>query len=1142
MTYWRPMIAAIAALAIAITISTTAKAAPSSVISLANFAFDYTKGEPKRPSGLDARKPVKGGRSFVIVKFKSHDNLKARRRLEKLGARFSDYIPVDSFLAKLPYGKREKVESDPDVAFVTDYAPAYRLDKGPLNWFEKKESGKKKVIVQLFDDEELAPVMADMKRLGVTPSVISDRPGPCGKALRAEVDASVAGELASVDGVLWVEEELVPKLHNDVAAGILNSTVAWGQYVPLSGTGQVVAVCDTGLDTGNTSTIHTDFAGLTSDGAAKIKSTFTYGRAGVWSDPDGHGTHTCGSAVGFGAKSDQLVSGLHIRGMAYDAQLVMQSTLNASGGLTVPSLDYYVFPDAYSAGARVHSNSWGYQYSGGMYTFTARTADTYAWQHKDFLAVFSAGNDGVDSTPADGVVDSGSVSSPSTAKDVISVGASENDRATMTASYGQAIPGLFNQAPINSDKMADNTSGMAAFSGRGPCLDGRIKPDIVAPGTYVVSTRSSLASSSAYWRLPSQMGYSSSLDPFYAADGGTSMSAPLVAGNAALVRERLIQLGFSQPSSALVKAALINGAHDMAPGQYGGGATKDVTARPDNNQGWGRVDIRESLFPTAPKVLLFAEHTEGLSTGGGRVYRYTAAAGTPARVTLVWTDYPGSSVTGTALVNDLDLTVTAPDGAVYHGNMFTGSDSAPGATGYDRANNVEGVSIPASAMTSSGTLTVTVTANNTPYGPQAFAVAVSGAVTAQPDDNTAPAAPTGLKASPRDGAVNLTWNANTEPDLAGYRVYFSGYSTTVGKVSTRLVTGLTNGQSYEFQLKAMDTSYNLSPASTTASATPFSASVELPHTSYDGSPAWGCTACHAEGGELLPSGFDYKTDTALCVSCHNAASVGHGSVVSSGSSHPVMVDVTSGGGKRPTYGSVTSGEWSDSMRTHLKDGRLIVCATCHNPMRKPNDTGRYWELASATDGKKFRPYRGGWWDQGHADARVYQDNSLWTPTYTKDREKLLVAESRYTLDSYTGAVTFANRTGDYVYFSLDDPYLRAPGGDNTICADCHTQSTHEALNCLGCHGMHGNVNIRLVRSKVKKPGGATADVVFRGLTGAGSFADGGAVRNGICEVCHTTTSYYRADGSGAHNHIDGNNYDRRDCSTCHTHTIGFGSP
>lgn len=81
-----------------------------------------------------------------------------------------------------------------------------------------------------------------------------------------------------------------------------------------------------------------------------------------------------------------------------------------------------------------------------------------------------------------------STTPPGTAKNCITVGASENLRPEIGKTYGGIWPDDFPANPIKSDKRSDDAEGMVAFSSRGPTVDGRIKPDVVAPGTYILST------------------------------------------------------------------------------------------------------------------------------------------------------------------------------------------------------------------------------------------------------------------------------------------------------------------------------------------------------------------------------------------------------------------------------------------------------------------------------------------------------------------------------------------------------------------------------------------------------------------------------------------------------------------------------
>src|SRR5439155_22064461 len=95
-----------------------------------------------------------------------------------------------------------------------------------------------------------------------------------------------------------------------------------------------------------------------------------------------------------------------------------------------------LFSDAYSKGARIHSNSRGGG-DPGSYDEQCRALDEFVWRHKDFCVVVAAGNDGTDSD-GDGQINPMSMSSPGTAKNCITVGACENRRPEFDVeSYGK---------------------------------------------------------------------------------------------------------------------------------------------------------------------------------------------------------------------------------------------------------------------------------------------------------------------------------------------------------------------------------------------------------------------------------------------------------------------------------------------------------------------------------------------------------------------------------------------------------------------------------------------------------------------------------------------------------------------------------
>jgi serine protease AprX len=583
--------------------------------------------------------------------------------------------------------------------------------------------------VEFFGAAELKAAIPLIKKLGLR---IAARE-PQAHLLIVQVPESVqlnraqVLSWAAVHGVKFIRERVVKRSSNNVATGIMNSgasTAATG--LGLDGTGEIVGICDTGLDTGNPATIHADFRGriasirsypITQDFSSRILNPG--GDDGPADRDSGHGTHVAGSVLGDGAASSGLPGiSAPIRGLAHGARLVFQAVEqemkwkpNAPAELRrdryllsgIPTDLARLFADAYQQGARVHSDSWGGG-APGEYDVQCEQLDRFVWGHKDFCVVVAAGNDGTDHD-GDGKINLMSVTSPGTAKNCITVGACENLRPEFNSDvYGEWWPQDFPVAPFARDPMANKPGQIVPFSSRGPTHDGRYKPDVVAPGTFILSTRSTqIAPNNMAWAAfpPSRL---------YFHMGGTSMATPLTAGAVALIRQYYRQVRHvANPSAALLKATLIAGCTRLS-----GSTPKGVLV--DNHQGFGRVNLDAAIAPAAPARLQFQEVTPGLRTGEAFRLAINVTSGkSPLRVVLAYTDYPGAR-----LVNNLNLVVTSPTGRRYVGNQ-----SNANALTLDAANNAEAVRIPVPAT---GAWSVEVLASNVPHGPQDFALVSTGRI------------------------------------------------------------------------------------------------------------------------------------------------------------------------------------------------------------------------------------------------------------------------------------------------------------------------------------------------------------------------------------------------------------------------------
>ena len=651
-----------------------------SVITINENSFD-----PVGPSASRLRAVDASNSDYILIQTQASLSREQNAELTNLGVDVQRYVSPNTYLCGYKSSDLDAVRSLPFITWADVYHQEFKVapDLKPVSSIftssvlsppPAADAHSRSHTVDVVFHDDIDPNSDEIKsKIANAAHVALDSLGIGRRKVRITVSERYMHNIAAIDEVRVIEKVHPAQFYNNVARVILNANVVING-TGYKGDGEIVTVADSGLDIGKVSGVHPAFAG-------RIANLYNLDQTPVHplpSDTNGHGTHVSGSVLGDGNSPSM---GGNIQGTAPSAKLVMQSIGEYLRGVPVDL--YYLFKPPYeNDNSRVHTNSWG---SASLsYTTSSEEIDEFVWDHPDMVILFAAGNYVRDKDPQDGVIDLGTIGDEAAAKNCITVGASETNRPRVPDPKYYTYGDLgFPLNPISKDPMTDNPQGMAAFSSRGPTSDGRFKPDVVAPGTSILSARSRLA--------PDHVDFGTSSDKDWMFDSGTSMATPLVAGCAAVIRETLVKNGFPKPAAALIKAFLINGAVDLL-GQY---TPSEAGPSPNNNSGWGLVNLANSVMIPGPNANggfggggpLNEDESEGFEIDiPGEPRSQNSPDGvhpmglTPTlKITVVWSDRPGN-----ALQNDLDLIVIASDGEERQGNSETSS-------GYDRVNNVEQV-------------------------------------------------------------------------------------------------------------------------------------------------------------------------------------------------------------------------------------------------------------------------------------------------------------------------------------------------------------------------------------------------------------------------------------------------------------------
>ncbi len=671
------------------------------------------------------------GKRLHLVQFAGPVQAGWYEALQGTGVRVVSYIPSNAYLV---YGDeqsltrlQEMARSAKTVQWEGAYESTYKVDGAITARAQKSEPAPALYAIQMvkdlsvngetlkaIDGLKLKAVANQFEMPGYLNVIVSLPPG-------------AVATLAARPDVVSIQSYQVPALLDErqdmIVSGNLSGNFPSGPgymswlmgkgftQAQFTTSGFGVDVTDSGIDNGTTSPNH---FGLYLNGIRPGTSRVLYNRlegtpngGSTLKGCDGHGTlntHIVAGYVPNGAPYNTFPfsdSSGYQYGLGVCPFVKVGSSVIFDPGYTYPNY-FNLQSEAYNNGMRISTNSWGAATS-GTYTVDDQAYDalvrdaqpagsTYPTAgNQEMVIVFAAGNSGPGA---------GTVGSPGAAKNVITVGASENV---------QAFGGADRCGVADSD--ASSANEMAFFSSRGPCTDGRIKPDLCAPGTHVSGGVIQVASPPSNGQADPCFtgsgvcgGVNSIFYPagqqWYTASSGTSHSTPAVSGATALVRQYFLNSGFAAPSPAITKAFLMNSAHYMT------GVTANDTLW-SNSQGMGLMDLGMAFDGVAR--VLWDELPGNLFTATGQTRMLAgniSDSSKPFRVTLAWTDAPGST-SGAAYNNNLDLVVTV-GGQTYKGNVFNGAYSVTGGAA-DSVNNVESVFVPAGV---SGGFSVTVNAAN----------------------------------------------------------------------------------------------------------------------------------------------------------------------------------------------------------------------------------------------------------------------------------------------------------------------------------------------------------------------------------------------------------------------------------------------
>jgi subtilisin-like proprotein convertase family protein len=457
-------------------------------ILLENAFIDTTRPRPSIPEPLRAQ----GEPGSYIVQSRGPLDNTFRAVLKAAGGEIISYIPNNAYLVRMSGVAAQQIAAEAQTQSVMPYEPYYKLKPSLLRLAMEQrplpENTGLKLV--LFADAKDETVEA-LKRLEA--EIVSEQRSPFGPVVTVRPQPGSLTQLAGLPGVQnveWYRERVPANDLSRVRVGVAVNPVTNVNYLGLTGSNLLVNLNDTGVDW-----MHPD---LTNRVFSDVASSLV--------DSNGHGTHVAGVIAGSGAVSATVTNARNssnpglsgqYRGKAPAARLFTMATDLSAGPFQT---DEYLQETAARTNAFVSNNSWHYagdneyDIAAASYDAAVRDALPTVTGSQPLLYVFSAGNTGGGNDDGLGGF-SDTVQSPGTAKNVITVGAIEQFR-DITNEVWRCVGTNYSTCITNQPWVGETSSSnqVAAFSARGNTgigsegLYGRYKPDVVAPGTFIIST------------------------------------------------------------------------------------------------------------------------------------------------------------------------------------------------------------------------------------------------------------------------------------------------------------------------------------------------------------------------------------------------------------------------------------------------------------------------------------------------------------------------------------------------------------------------------------------------------------------------------------------------------------------------------